>query len=344
MLEYNLEFIKKYKISIIIGILMLFFCMSFYLFILNHEVKCNNVEEFVIISKGSSASSIGTLLQDNECFEDINIFKLALKITMNSKKIRPGRYDLKGVSSMRQLINTITSHPGDIIKVTIIEGWNIEQIANALHAKLKIDINEFKNLASSKSFIKEFGIISNSLEGYIFPDTYFLLKYYTEREIIEIFLNQFKKNYNDLIKEHSGGNNLSMEELVVLASIIQGEAMYIDEMPLISSVYHNRLRKNILLQADPTIQYIVPGKPRRLFNKDLKIDSPYNTYMYKGLPPGAINNPGIDALQSAMLPQESQYYYFVSNGEGRHVFSRTVDEHNLAKLQLKRKRKAMKKK
>ena len=117
MLEYNLEFIKKYKISIIIGMLMLFFCMSFYLFILNHKVKCNNVEEFVIISRGSSASSIGTLLQDNECFEDINIFKLALKITMNSKKIRPGRYDFKGVSSMRQLIDTITSHPGDIIKV-----------------------------------------------------------------------------------------------------------------------------------------------------------------------------------------------------------------------------------
>ena len=100
----------------------------------------------------------------------------------------------------------------------------------------------------------------------------------------------------------------------------------------------------MLLQADPTIQYIIPGKSRRLFNKDLKVDSPYNTYLYKGLPPGAINNPGIDALHAALAPQESHYYYFVSNGEGRHAFSKTVEEHNMAKLQLKRKRKAIMKK
>jgi len=97
----------------------------------------------------------------------------------------------------------------------------------------------------------------------------------------------------------------------------------------------------MLLQADPTIQYITPGKPRRLFNKDLELDSPYNTYLYKGLPPGAINNPGIEAIKAAMHPDESKYFYFVSDGEGRHVFTQTVDQHNLAKLQLKRKRKAM---
>ena len=123
-----------------------------------------------------------------------------------------------------------------------------------------------------------------------------------------------------------------------MASIIQGEAMYEDEMPIISSVYHNRLKRGMLLQADPTIQYIIPGKPRRLFHKDLEVDDPYNTYKYKGLPPGPINNPGLAALEAALNPVETEYLYFVSNGEGRHIFTHTVDEHNQAKLKMKQKR------
>ncbi len=128
-----------------------------------------------------------------------------------------------------------------------------------------------------------------------------------------------------------------------MASIIQGEAMYEDEMPIISSVYHNRLKLGMLLQADPTIQYIIPGKPRRLFNKDLEVDNPYNTYKYKGLPPGPINNPGLAALEAALNPVETEYLYFVSNGEGRHTFTYTADEHNQAKLKMKQKRRMKRK-
>ena len=128
-----------------------------------------------------------------------------------------------------------------------------------------------------------------------------------------------------------------------MASIIQGEAMYEDEMPIISSVYHNRLEQGMLLQADPTIQFIIPGKPRRLFNKDLEIDDPYNTYKYKGLPPGPINNPGLAALEAALNPLTTEYFYFVSNGEGRHTFTRSVDEHNQAKLKMKEKRRMKRK-
>ena len=128
-----------------------------------------------------------------------------------------------------------------------------------------------------------------------------------------------------------------------MASIIQGEALYEDEMPIISSVYHNRLKLDMLLQADPTIQYIISGKPRRLFNKDLEIDDPYNTYKYKGLPPGPINNPGLSALEAALNPVETEYLYFVSNGEGRHTFTHTVDEHNQAKLKMKQKRRMKRK-
>ena len=136
---------------------------------------------------------------------------------------------------------------------------------------------------------------------------------------------------------------MNMLEMMTLASIIQGEAVYDDEMSIISSVYHNRLNKNMLLQADPTIQYIIPGKFRRLYNKDLNVDSPYNTYKYKGLPPGPINNPGLKAMKAAIMPADTDYLYFVSNGEGRHIFTRNNEEHNQAKLELKRKRRLKRK-
>ena len=170
----------------------------------------------------------------------------------------------------------------------------------------------------------------------MFPDTYIFLKTYAEEDIINVLVNQFKYNYNK-IKDISNVK-MGMLEVVTLASIIQGEAIYSDEMPIISSVYHNRLNRNMLLQADPTIQYILPEKPRRLYNKDLKIDNPYNTYKYKGLPPGPINNPGLSALIASINPHKTEYLYFVSNLEGRHTFSLNSRDHNKAKQAMKKKR------
>ena len=130
-----------------------------------------------------------------------------------------------------------------------------------------------------------------------------------------------------------------MSEIVILSSIIQGEAMLVSEMKKISSVYHNRLRKKMFLQADPTIQYIVPGKNRRLYNKDLEIISPYNTYKNKGLPPGAINNAGLSALIAAADPEDTPYLFFVSDEKGSHIFTKTNRAHNNAKAKIRRNRK-----
>ena len=154
-------------------------------------------------------------------------------------------------------------------------------------------------------------------------------------------VNQFFHNYKKYIKGYKGHTSLSMREITTMASIIQGEAMFDDEMRAISSVYHNRLKRKMLLQADPTIQYIIPGENRRLYNKDLRVDSPYNTYKYKGLPPGPINNPGLYALKAAIHPTETEFLYFVADGEGRHIFTRNNEEHNEAKKILQRKRREM---
>ena len=157
------------------------------------------------------------------------------------------------------------------------------------------------------------GIDAPSLEGFLFPDTYIFLKTYTEKDILKILVNQHQHNYQKLLKNINSIQHMNIRDMATLASIIQGEALEIDEMPMISSVYHNRLNKNMLLQADPTIQYIIPGKPRRLYNKDLDIESPYNTYKYKGLPTGPINNPGYAALYAAAHPRKTSYLYFVAS-------------------------------
>ena len=132
-------------------------------------------------------------------------------------------------------------------------------------------------------------------------------------------------------------------EVLTLASIIEGEAIYDRERPIISGVYHNRLNTGMRLQADPTIQYIIDESPRRLLNRDLKIDSPYNTYLYNGLPPGPINNPGLESIKAALYPESNDYFYFVARGDGYHTFSKTKEQHNKAKRDFQKVRRNLRK-
>ena len=333
-----------YKIKVGGGITLLFVIgvLLFYSIILGWEIDCQEPSNLISIPKGASAQSVAVLLKENSCLQNESIFKLALTLTMKNKRIIPGRYNVKGISSIGQLVTMITSQSSDRVKVTLIEGWRLERYADELYKKLKIDTYEFTRLCNDFNFIYSLGIDAPSLEGFLAPDTYILLRTYTEENIIRILVNQFNHNMQR-IKESAPSVHLNKREITTLASIIQGEAMFLDEMPTISSVYNNRLKKGMLLQADPTIQYILPGKPRRLYNKHLKVDNPYNTYIYKGLPPGPINNPGYSALYAAAHPSQTSYLYFVADGEGRHIFSNSNEEHNQAKLIIKQNRRKKRK-
>lgn len=287
-------------------------------------VHCNHIKHYITIPKNATLSSTSRILNDNLCVNSI-LFKIVMKISMNEQNIKYGRYDFKSVNNMRDLVDMVTSVSSDRVQITVIEGLKMQEIALYLEKKMNIDIEMFLSLCYDKSLIEELGLndISN-LEGYLYPDTYKLLKTYTEIDIIKIMVNQFLFNFNENI---SSETVLSNSDIVILASIIQGEAIYTDEMKKISSVYHNRLNQNMLLQADPTIQYILPKKKRRILVKDTKIDNPYNTYVYKGLPPGPINNPGLDALVAASDPMKTDYLYFVANNKGRHDFNETYRGH-----------------
>jgi len=222
-------------------------------------------------------------------------------------------------------------------KITILEGWSLNQIKQKFHKDFDIDTLRFDRLCHDKKFISHLGIEAVSLEGYLYPDTYSFsvdlsMSETKEVDIIQTLVSEFKKKYSNSIS--SKDISLSMHEIVTLASIIQGECVYPDEMYRVSSVYTNRLNKGWKLQADPTIQYIIPGKNKRLYNKDYTDsgnDSPYNTYLYNGLPPGPINSPGIDAIKAAAYPEKTDYMFFVAKGNNRHYFTKTENEHINAK-------------
>tara|TARA_B100001029_G_C15040623_1_gene443345 strand:- start:439 stop:1464 length:1026 start_codon:yes stop_codon:yes gene_type:complete len=337
----DLQFNNTSKLVGGIAIGLISISLVIYLIVMGWSVECLDNNKLITIEKGSSAHSVAKLLKQEACLNSEGVFKFALMITMNSKNIRSGRYNLKGISTIGELLTVLTSQSKDRVLVTLVEGWNLEQYADALQKKLEINTSKFLKLCKDYSLINSLGIEAPSLEGFLFPDTYIFLKTYTEEDIIRLLVNQFKFNIQKIISNSKV--KLNLREITTMASIIQGEAIYVDEMPIVSSVYHNRLKRKMLLQADPTIQYIVPGKPRRLFNKDLRIDNPYNTYMYKGLPPGPINNPGLSALKAAVEPAKTDYLYFVANMEGRHTFTYTPKEHNRAKQIMKQKRKKQQK-
>ena len=249
------KFVIDYKIKVGGGITLLIVIgvLLFYSIILGWEIDCLEPGDRISIPKGASAQSVAALLKENSCLQNESIFKLALTLTMKNKRIIPGRYNVKGISSIGQLVKMITSQSSDRVKVTLIEGWAMERYAEELNKKLKIDTYGFLRLCKDFNFIHSLGIDAPSLEGFLAPDTYILLRTYTEENIIRILVNQFNHNMQR-IKDSSPLVNLNKREITTLASIIQGEAMFVDEMPTISSVYNNRLKKGMLLQADPTIQ------------------------------------------------------------------------------------------
>ena len=213
---------------------------------------------------------------------------------------------------------------------------SVVDIASSIQSNFNIKKDSFIKASKNKKLLKKWDIKSNSFEGYLFPDTYLLAEDVDAEGVIDKMVSEYNKNITPSMRKRMIELGLSEGEILTLASIIEGEAIYDSERPRISGVYHNRLKKRMRLQADPTIQYIIEDSPRRLLNKDLKIKSPYNTYLNYGLPPGPINNPGIESIKAALYPEKIDFLFFVARGDGYHTFTKTEKEHNLAKKEFQK--------
>jgi UPF0755 protein len=263
-------------------------------------------------------------------------FQHAAKLMRRAGQLKAGKYIIPPRASHRDLIALFASGKAARERLTIPEGVTAEAIAGLLLRELEIDSSAFMALVVNKDFIDELDIEASSLEGYLYPNTYQFYWGDTPSDVIRLLVNEFHKRVPDSLVARSKNMGLRLHEAISLASIIEGEARVDSERAVISAVYWNRLRKGMRLQADPTIQYIIPGPPRRVLNRDLEMDSPYNTYRYPGLPPGPVNNPGIKSILAALYPSAGSYLYFVARGDGSHVFSYTLEQHNAAKREFDR--------
>ena len=297
----------------------------------------------VTIPKGASLNEVGITLKNNNIIHNKQSFQLAVKILGYEKDIPAGRFRIEKASTNYAIIDQLVNGKQLTKKVTIREGWTISMIAKELDEKLGIKTHFFEDATHNKNLLDKWGIQAKSFEGYLFPNTYQFNENELPSDIINVMVQEYKRNLSDEMLLQMNQIKMSEQEVLTLASIIEGEAIYDKERAIISGVYHNRLKKGMRLQADPTIQYILEDGPRRLLNRDLKIVSPYNTYLNKGLPPGPINNPGIESIKAALFPTESDYLYFVARGDGYHTFSKTEKQHNKAKRDFQKVRRNAKK-
>ena len=291
------------------------------------------------ITHGETLPGISTVLKNKGIISNKWLFEFFTKMKGYDKSIQAGTFTFKNVRTNNDIIDNLVYGKPDRKKITFLEGWNIKQVARHLEKEMKFNYFEIIELFNDENFIKKLKLNVNTLEGYLFPETYYFFEGVDNKSIVRRLVKEHKLFWNEENISKADSLGFSPYEIIIIASIIEGEAIYDSERPTISAVYHNRLKRGMKLQADPTVQYIIKDGPRRLLNRDLRIKSPYNTYMYKGLPPGPINSPGAQSLIAALNPQTNDYLYFVAKGDGYHTFSRNEKEHERAKRAFQRVRK-----
>lgn len=309
---------------------------------LNLPADLNGQEEIFILNKGQSISQIADKLRKENLIKSSLYFKYV--IWRDRLKIKAGEYLISPKLSAREIIKLLTA--GEFInqekKITIIEGWNLKDIGVYLEKNQAADAKNFSLLASAPLNGWKFDFAkpeflnqapgSADLEGYLFPDTYRISKDASSEEIIYKMLTNFNKKLTPQLREEIKRQKKTVHEIITMASIIEKEVRLENDMKVISGIFWNRIRNGMPLQSDATLSYVLSDKIGSHTIKDTKIDSPYNTYKYGGLPLGPIANSGFNAIMAAVYPEPTGYNYFLSDPvTGRTIYGRTLEEHNLNK-------------
>ncbi len=334
---------KKYWIIILIFLVLLSGVLSyFYMDIrMYSEMPASNdqTHKIVTIHKGQRFKSTAERLYEADIVT--NPFKLVVlaRVKGYDKKIKAGEYLFSPSMSPNEILGRLISGKVQVYKVVVPEGYNMYQIASIVSKAGLGSEKKFLEAAKDASFVKEKKINAETFEGYLFPDTYFFPKGVTPKKIISSMTDQFWTVFTPEWKKQASTLGFSVHEAVTFASIIEKETGAAFERPLISSVFHNRLKKKMRLYSDPTVIYGIKDFDGNITKTHLKTETPYNTYKIKGLPPGPIANPGADALKAALYPAATRFLYFVSKNDKTHKFSTNLKDHNRAVRKYQRRRK-----
>lgn len=300
-----------------------------------------NQEEIVRleIAQGKGFSQIAADLKERDLIRSVFGLKVLARLKNSGGTIKAGEYELSASMTPRDILKKLVS--GDVVKrkVLVKEGATIWDIANSLDQAGVITKDEFLSASTDKTFLDKAGIQGPSFEGYLFPETYFFSRPISPHDVIWTMFEEGEKHWTEEFSNQLDKLMLTRHDLLTLASIIEKESGNFEEMPLVSSVFHNRLRDGMKLQSDPTVIYGITNFNGNITKADLENPHPYNTYTRPGLPPGPIANPSENAVRAALFPRTTNYYYFVADGKGRHIFSSNLKDHNEAVNQYQRNRK-----
>lgn len=293
-------------------------------------VSRDPAEKTVVISAGQNFSAVAKSLSGEGLVKNPLKFKLLARIKGCDKRIRAGEYMLStGMSPMGMLDKLVR---GDVVlhRLTIPEGYNLTQIADAVQLSGWGDKTAFLSTARDESFVRSMGFDAKTFEGYLFPETYYFPKNTGIRTIISTMAERFKSVFTPQWKKMAGDMGFTVHQIVTIASIIEKETGVETERPLISSVFHNRLKKGMRLESDPSVIYGIEDYNGNITRQHLNTHTPYNTYMIPGLPPGPIANPGIKSIEAALFPANTDFLFFVAKKDTTHQFSTNINDHNRA--------------
>ncbi|WP_455541883.1 endolytic transglycosylase MltG [Intestinibacter sp.] len=326
---------KKKVIILVSSVVLLILIGVMFVIYESGPYNKNNGEDIVVdIPMGSTVNNVADILKENNLIKNEFIFKMNFKIKNNYSHMKSGKYLLNQKLSNSDIIDKLVSGQmyQEGIKVTIPEGSTSNEIISLLVKNELGKKEDFEELVSNPSnFYDDFEFLNQkdikNLEGFLYPSTYYFDEDSKPKDIIKEMLNLFNKNYTDELKKEQKERKMTLQEVINLASIVEKEAVIDEDRPIIASVFYNRLDEGMPLQSDATIQYVFETRKKSITYKDLKIDSPYNSYVVKGLPPTPIANPSIKSIKAVLEPAHTDYLYFVANIDGGNVYSKTYDEH-----------------
>jgi UPF0755 protein len=322
---------KKYRIQLLLAIALsvLFLLARFGLFLANSPGTGKNVQ-ILDFGQGQPLKIFALTLEKQKIISSAGLFLLYARLRGDDGRVKAGYYQFNDGMKPGEILRRMVAGEVYVLRFAIPEGYSIYQVAELLAGRHLFDRDAFLRDCFSTPLLRELGITGKSVEGYLYPSTYDLTPGMTPAELIRLMTAQFGKVFEREFAERAKSAGMTKREIIILASMIEKEAVRPEERPLIASVFRNRLRRGMPLQSDPTAVYGVRAFAGNVSKQDISRATPYNTYLIGGLPPGPIGNPGSGAIEAAINPATTRYLYFVARKDGSHHFSTTLDEHNNA--------------